>query len=307
MKLVSIVSPCYNGEGYIERYLKSILAQTYRPLELILVNDGSTDRTGDIILSYQDELEQSDICLKYITKENGGVGAAINDGLKYTTGDYLIWPDTDDVLMPDSIEKRVNFLEENPEFGFVYSDGCVYEEGNLDRPIGKISAMIPSDGNLFENVVSGNVVYTPCGYMIRMSAFLNTNPYKEIFPSRYGQAIQMLMPISYKYRCGYLKEVLYGRVDRPQSLSKQVWNESDDAWKRRILGLEEIYIETLKTIGGDAVSYIPYIQYRDLRILTAVAKKQSRAAYTEQKKTLKRATKLMIGEIIKTGYNLIKG
>lgn len=307
MKLVSIVSPCYNGEGYIERYLRSILAQTYRPLELILVNDGSTDRTGDIILAYQDKLEESQIHLKYITKENGGLGAAINDGLKYTTGDYLIWPDTDDVLMPESIEKRVNFLEEHPEFGFVYSDGCVYEEGDLDRPISKISAKIPSDGNLFENVVSGNVVYTPCGYMIRMSALLNVNPQKEIFPSRYGQDIQMLMPISYKYRCGYLKEVLYGRVDRPQSLSKQVWNESDDAWKRRILGLEEIYIETLKTIGGDAVSYIPYIQYRDLRILTAVAKKQSRAAYIEQKKTLKRATKLMIGEIIKTGYNLIKG
>lgn len=307
MKLVSIVSPCYNGENYIERYLKAILAQTYRPLELILVNDGSKDNTEDIILSYQDQLEQSKITLKYIKKENGGVGAAINDGLKYTTGDYLIWPDTDDILLPQSIEKRVQFLEDHPEYGFVYSDGCTYEEGNLEQPIQNIPAIMPSDGNLFENVVSGNVVYTPCGYMLRMSAFLDVNPQKEIFPSRYGQAIQMLMPISYKYCCGHLKEILYGRVDRPQSLSKQVWTESNDAWKRRILGLEEIYIETLKSIGGEAVAYIPYIQYRDIRILTATSRKRGKTVYIQQKKILIKAFKLMLGEMVKTIYNLIKG
>lgn len=307
MKLVSIVSPCYNGESYIERYFESILAQTYRPLELILVNDGSKDRTDEIVSGYKERLIESGITFKYIKKDNEGLGAAINDGLKQTTGDYLIWPDTDDFLMPQSIEKRVKFLEEHLEFGFVYSDGNVYEENCLSKPVKSIQANIPDNGYLFENVVSGNVVYTPCGYMLRMSAFLDVNPQKEIYPSCYGQDIQMLLPISKKYRCGHLKETLYGRVDRPGSLSKKVWNESDDAWKKRVLGLEEIYVETLKNIGGDALAYIPYIYYKNLRILTEISKKVGKKAYLEQRRVLVRAMKLMLSEIAKTIVNLIKG
>ena len=287
-KLVSIVSPCYNGESYIARFLDCIIAQTYRPLELILVNDGSTDRTDEIVQSYSEKLTKNGIVFKYVKKENGGLGGAINDGLKYITGEYLIWPDTDDFLYPNSIEKRVNFLKKHPEFGFVQSDGAVYDEYDLNNPKKTVTAIIPKNGDLFKNVVSGNIVYTPCGYMIRMSAFIDVNPDKEIYPSRYGQDIQMLMPIAYKYKCGYLKETLYGRVDRNDSLSKQVWNECDDAWKNRVLGLEEIYIETLKSIGGDALAYIPYIYYRDLRILNAVSKKVGANAHRKQKSYLKR-------------------
>ena len=299
-KLVSVVSPCYNGETYIARYLESMLKQTYRPLEIILVNDGSKDKTEEIILSYKERLEESGITLKYIKKENGGPGAAINDGLKYTTGEYLIWPDTDDFLFPESVEKRVAFLEEHPEFGFVYSDGQTFNENDLETPAGNIKVTMPKDGKLFKNVVSGNVVYTPCGYMIRMSAFLDVNPRKEIYPSRYGQAIQMLMPVSYKYRCGHLKENLYGRVDREGSLSKKVWNEDDLAWKNRVLGLEKIYVETLTSIGGEALAYIPYIYYRNLRILAAISKNINKKAQIVQKNTLKVSTKILIMEIIKT-------
>ena len=123
MSLVSIVSPCYNGENYIQRYLDAIIAQTYRPLELVLVNDGSTDKTDEIIQRNADRFESENIPLKYIKKKNEGSGAAFNDGLKKTTGEYLIWPDTDDVLFPQSIEKRVRFLKTHPEYGFVTTDG----------------------------------------------------------------------------------------------------------------------------------------------------------------------------------------
>ena len=92
--------------------------------------------------------------------------------------------------------------------------------------------------------------------------------------------------------------MLYGRVDRPQSLSKQVW-KGDDAWKKRILGLEEIYVETLKSIGGEALAYIPYIYYRDLRILDATSKKVGAKAHEKQHKILKKSTKLLRKEMWK--------
>lgn len=297
--LVSIVSPCYNGESYLKRYFDAILKQTYRPLELILVNDGSTDKSEEIILSYKKQLKESGIVFKYIKKENQGLGSAINDGLKLTTGEYLIWPDTDDFLYPESIEKRVKFLEENKEYGFVTSDGQNYIEGSLEKK-GVINAIVTKNGYMFDNVISGNVVYTPCGWMIRMSAFLDVNPNKEIFPSRYGQDIQMLLPVSYKYKCGHLKEVLYGRVDRDNSLSKRVWKGDDSAWKKRVLGLEEIYVETLKSIGENALAYIPYIYFRDLRVLSAISKNVSVNARKEQKRILKMSAKLLRKELLKT-------
>lgn len=297
--LVSIVSPCYNGESYLDRYFKAILKQTYRPLELILVNDGSTDKSEEIILSYKEQLEESGIAFKYIKKENQGSGSAVNDGLKLITGEYLIWPDTDDFLYPESIEKRVKFLEDNKEFGFVTSDGQTYKEGTLEKKE-KIYAIVPKNGEMFDNVISGNVVYTPCGYMLRTSAFLEVNPNKEIFPSRYGQNIQMLLPISYKFKCGHLKEVLYGRVDRENSLSKKVWNSDSDAWKKRVLGLEEIYVETLKSIGQDALAYIPYVYFRNLRILNSISKGVSKNARKAQKRILSKSAKLLRKELFKT-------
>ena len=297
--LVSIVSPCYNGESYLDRYFKAILKQTYRPLELILVNDGSTDKSEEIILSYKEQLEESGIAFKYIKKENQGSGSAVNDGLKLITGEYLIWPDTDDFLYPESIEKRVKFLEDNKEFGFVCSDGQTYKEGTLEKKE-KISAIVSKNGEMFDNVISGNVVYTPCGYMLRTSAFLEVNPNKEIFPSRYGQNIQMLLPISYKFKCGHLKEVLYGRVDRENSLSKKVWNSDSDAWKKRVLGLEEIYVETLKSIGQDALAYIPYVYFRNLRILNSISKGVSKNARKVQKRILSKSAKLLRKELFKT-------
>ncbi len=295
--VVSIVSSCYNGESYLNRYFDAILAQTYRPLQLIIVNDGSTDRSEEIILSYKEKLLASNIDFEYVHKENEGIGSAVNDGLKYATGDYLIWPDTDDFLMPESIEKRVKFLEENSEYGFAVSDGQTYLEGRLEKK-GVIKAIVTKNGDMFDNIVSSNVIYTPCGWMIRMSAFLDVNPNKEIFPSRYGQNIQMLLPVSYKYKCGHVKEVLYGRVDRPSSLSKQVW-KGDGAWKNRILGLEEIYVQTLKSIGGDALAYIPYIYYRNLRILGAISKKIDKQSMKEQQKVLTKSTKLLAREMFK--------
>ena len=301
-KLVSVVSSCYNGETYIARYLESMLKQTYRPLEMILINNGSTDKTDEIIRTYKDKIQESGIMLKYIKKQNEGLGAAINDGLKHTTGEYLIWPDTDDFLFPESIEKRVEFLEEHPEFGFVYSDGQVFGEDDIETPIKDIKPKMPKDGKLFKNFLSGNVVYTPCGYMLRMSAFLDINPGREIYPSTYGQNIQILMPMAYKYRCGHLKENLYGRVDRKESLSKKVWKEGDDAWRKRILGHEKIYVETLQAIGGEALAYIPYIHYRNLRILVAISKKVSKKAYIEQKEILKTSTKMLALELLKTFF-----
>ena len=111
---VSIVTPCYNGEKYLERFLKSILNQSYGNIELIFINDGSTDQTEEIIKKYKEEFDLHNIELTYLFQENAGQAAALNTGLKYVQGVYLLFIDSDYEISYDLFEHSVRFLVDNP-------------------------------------------------------------------------------------------------------------------------------------------------------------------------------------------------
>jgi len=108
MKLVSLVVPCYNVEKYIEQCLTSIRDQTYKNIEVILVDDGSPDNSGAIC----DRFALDDERFKVIHKENAGVGAARNDGMAMASGDYIIFIDSDDYLPLNALELLVSKAEE---------------------------------------------------------------------------------------------------------------------------------------------------------------------------------------------------
>ena len=110
LPLVSIIVPCYNGEEFVCRFLDSIIIQSYCNIELIFINDGSTDRTEEIVLSYIQKFDDKNITLKYIYQKNGGQADAINQGLQVFEGEFLTWPDSDDTLHKDSIRNKVNFF-----------------------------------------------------------------------------------------------------------------------------------------------------------------------------------------------------
>ena len=109
-KKVSIITPCYNGEMYVERMLNSVLEQDYNNIEFILINDGSTDKTEAIVKKYETKFKKKGIDFIYIYQSNSGQAAALNKGLAIFKGDYLTWPDSDDMLSKDSISKKVEFL-----------------------------------------------------------------------------------------------------------------------------------------------------------------------------------------------------
>ena len=119
MKLVSIISPCYNGEKYVSRFLDSVLSQTYNNIELIVINDGSIDKTLEILESYKEKFFRRSYAYIIINQDNAGQSAAINRGLKVFSGDYLCWVDSDDKMFPTSIEHKVKTLENNPNCGII--------------------------------------------------------------------------------------------------------------------------------------------------------------------------------------------
>lgn len=103
--LVSIVIPVYNGSNFVRQAIDSALSQTYKNIEIIVVNDGSKDEgaTEQIALSYGDKI-------RYIHKENGGVSSALNVGIKNMRGEYFSWLSHDDMYKPDKIERQVELL-----------------------------------------------------------------------------------------------------------------------------------------------------------------------------------------------------
>ena len=108
MAKVTVVVPCYKVEKYLPQMVESLLSQTLRDLEIILVDDGSPDRTGAIC----DEYAAKDARIRVIHKPNGGVAAARNDGLDAATGDWIVFCDSDDYLELDALEKLVDAGEE---------------------------------------------------------------------------------------------------------------------------------------------------------------------------------------------------
>lgn len=107
--LISVLLPIYNAELYLKESIDSILNQTYTNFELLLLNDGSTDKSEEICLSYTDKR------IKYLKHNNIGLAATLNKGISLSLGKYIARQDNDDISLPTRFEKQILFLENNPD------------------------------------------------------------------------------------------------------------------------------------------------------------------------------------------------
>lgn len=125
--LVSVVIPCYNAEKYIKECIESVCAQTYANIEIIVINDGSTDKTAKILSQIKDNR------LKILSnKKNRGIAYSLNKGLEAAQGKYIARLDADDKMLPDRIALQVDFLEQHPTYAMVGSSQILIDEqGNV--------------------------------------------------------------------------------------------------------------------------------------------------------------------------------
>src|SRR6476646_4858301 len=120
----SIVIPCYNGERWLADAIQSCLAQTARDLEVIVVDDGSTDNSREVATREA----MADARVKVITQENQGVGAARNAGLAMAAGEYVNFLDADDLLEPEKLAEQGAVLDENPAIDCVLCGGWAIDD-----------------------------------------------------------------------------------------------------------------------------------------------------------------------------------
>jgi glycosyltransferase involved in cell wall biosynthesis len=129
MPKVSVVIPTYNGAKFLREAVESVLAQTYRDIDIIIVDDGSTDNTAELVAGMKDPR------IRYIFHENRGVAAARNTGILASQAEYIVWQDSDNILFADAIEKHVAFMDKHPEVGFSHGQFFTIDEDG--RPLRK--------------------------------------------------------------------------------------------------------------------------------------------------------------------------
>ena len=151
MDLISIIVPIYNVQKYLPECLKSIVEQIYSNLQIILVDDGSPDLSPQIC----DEWALKDKRIEVIHKPNGGLSDARNCGLKYVTGNYVCFIDSDDVLNPDYVKWLHDAITENHVLLAACDIACFYDEDSIDFQVKNKSFQIYSAESALDQILNG--------------------------------------------------------------------------------------------------------------------------------------------------------
>lgn len=217
-KLVSVVMTAYNTEEYIDEAIQSILNQTYTNYEFIIIDDGSTDHTLDIIMKYA----KKDDRIIVITRKNIGLAQSLNDGVRIARGEYIARMDSDDVCAPERFEKQVNYLNEHPDvfmlgtnYYTIYSDELSVEcrkkyEGSQKR--GKVKI---DDSNVFLSISESQKFMHP-SVMVKKEFYEISGLYKDYM----SEDIEITFrAVAKGLRVAKLEDELYGYRAREDSKS----------------------------------------------------------------------------------------
>lgn len=193
-QLVSIIAPCYNAERFLEAAIESIFAQDYENFEVIIVDDGSTDNSVEMLKALQ-----STYSFQLYQQPNQGVSAALNHGLRYAKGNYVSTPDLDDIMLPSSVRVRARYLDEHPEVGCV---GALITYMDVDGNDTKSQSRTFIERLGFDAILHSAVVVGAPVALYRMQAIKDANGYD---PDIRVQDFQMTLRIASK---GYEIHVL---------------------------------------------------------------------------------------------------
>ena len=159
-ELISIVIPVYNVEKYLDECILSVINQTYKNLEILLINDGSSDSSYDICCKYSEQ----DNRIHVINKENGGLASARNVGIDKATGEYIYFLDSDDYIKETTIEKVVNYMKNNNLDLCYFSADVIIEDNNLTwnkEMYKKNHYYNPNDGvTILKELIDNCLLYT---------------------------------------------------------------------------------------------------------------------------------------------------
>lgn len=269
---ISIIVPVYNSEKYLEKCISSLIYQTYKNLEIIVVNDGSIDKSKSVI----NKFSKKDGRIKVINKKNSGVSDTRNVGINASSGDYLLFVDSDDYIDLEYVEKSVQYIEQN-DLDYLK---CSYIElvGSTESRVAYYSSKIFTKEEVIHEISITDNFSSIGGVFVNKNVIVNNN---IKFNNEYKHGEDLL----FNYNCiiksrrvGYFNECNYYYVKNSDSVSNSIQIESiyryvndnllvinkldkiDSAYKSNKL-LKKLNIAAKKCIFNCKVSYKEYKKF----------------------------------------------
>ena len=205
---VSVVIPAFNAALYLPEAIESILGQTFRDFEVIVIDDCSTDTTWDVIQEYANR--DSRICA-YRNSVNLGIAGNRNKGVSLAIGKYLVWQDADDISAPERIEKQFHYMESHPRVGIV---GGFLEVFNDRRGVTGVRKYFEKDVDLRKRIFMYSPVAQPAA-MIRKSCLVEAGEYDLRLPP--AEDLDMSFRIGCKHEFANLQEIVLKYREHPGS------------------------------------------------------------------------------------------
>lgn len=218
--LVSVIMPVYNAERTLSQSVDSVLVQTFKDFELIIVNDGSTDSTGEILNKLSDER------INIISIQNSGPSAARNEGIRFAKGKYLSFIDSDDLWTKDKLEKQYTKLRNQPECDVVYSWTIFIDEnGRYIHPLKPVRYQ----GNVYEKMLINNFVGSGSNILVTRRSIESSGYFNPDL--KYGEEWELLIRLSKNYKFTVVDEYQIFYRQNPNSLSSSVTDMEKDSLK----------------------------------------------------------------------------
>ncbi|EHQ87566.1 glycosyltransferase [Desulfosporosinus youngiae] len=211
---VSVVIPTYNHARYLLYALDSVLNQSYANLEVIVIDDGSTDGTSEVVKPYFSRIN-------YIYKANGGTPNALNYGLSLATGKYICWLSADDALIEDKISKQVGLMESDPSLGFSYTSFIVID-ANGTKQYDVNSPYYPNKQEMVTKLMEGCFI-NGSSVMMRSSSLKTVGNFDEGLPQAHDY--DLWFRFLRHYNCGFLAEPLLAYRWHGKNMSRNPINE----------------------------------------------------------------------------------
>ena len=197
--MVSVIIPTFNRENTILRSVHSVLNQTYEDLELLIIDDGSTDNTRVLI----EQLDDPRIRYIYLGA-NGGASNARNAGVSHAKGEWIAFQDSDDAWKPDKLQMQMEYASKHPEYAMIYTSYIAHlEDQDIYFPVEPLPPVM--EGDMFVSLLSRNVIGAPT-MMIKREAFLQSGGFDTNYHSL--EDWEFVIRFSRNNLIGYVPEYL---------------------------------------------------------------------------------------------------
>jgi glycosyltransferase involved in cell wall biosynthesis len=208
MPKISVIIPIYNAERYLSETIESVMAQTYSDWEIVAVDDGSTDKTPEILKDYEKKLSKK-LCV--ITQKNSGVSIARNTAIAAARGEYIAFLDHDDLWLPEKLEKQVKLLDSNKKLGLVYSDSYAIDgKGSLKKGTLLSGRLFRLHARMRRGNVFNELFYV--NFIPILTAIVRKNVFNKVgmFDSKYkiAEEYDLFLKIAEQYPIDFIEKPL---------------------------------------------------------------------------------------------------